>query len=61
MRERIPEMVETAFRQATTGRPGPVYLDLPGDVLGETVDESKLIYPGPGAAGAAHASATRPR
>ena len=27
---RIPDMVATAFRQATAGRPGPVYLDLPG-------------------------------
>ncbi len=44
---RIPEIVETAFRQATTGRPGPVYLDLPGDVLGEAVDESRLSFPGP--------------
>src|SRR5262245_39923485 len=44
---RIPEIVETAFRQATTGRPGPVYLDLPGDVLGESVDESRLSFPGP--------------
>ncbi len=42
---RIPEIVATAFRQATTGRPGPVYLDLPGDVLGEKVDEEKVVFP----------------
>jgi thiamine pyrophosphate-dependent acetolactate synthase large subunit-like protein len=42
---RIPELVATAYRQATTGRPGPVYLDLPGDVLGEQVDESTVTYP----------------
>jgi acetolactate synthase-1/2/3 large subunit len=42
---RIPEHVATAFRQATTGRLGPVYLDLPGDVLGEKVDESRVVYP----------------
>src|SRR5947199_2355 len=29
---RIPELVATAFRAATSGRPGPVYLDLPGIV-----------------------------
>src|SRR6266705_3455293 len=34
--KRIPEMVATAYRQAMTGKPGPVYLDLPGDTLGET-------------------------
>ena len=44
---RIPEIVETAYRQATTGRPGPVYLDLPGDVLGEAVDESRIAFPAP--------------
>src|ERR671918_1230471 len=43
--KRIPDVVATAFRQATSGRPGPVYLDLPGDVLGAKVDEDKLIYP----------------
>jgi len=43
---RIPEFVATAFRQATTGRPGPVYLDLPGDVLGEAVDEASVPFPG---------------
>src|SRR6266568_7359976 len=42
---RIPEHLATAFRQATTGRVGPVYLDLPGDVLGEKVDESRVVYP----------------
>jgi thiamine pyrophosphate-dependent acetolactate synthase large subunit-like protein len=42
---RIPEFVATAFRQAISGRPGPVYLDLPGDVLGEEVDDSTVTFP----------------
>src|SRR6059036_1151860 len=42
---RIPELVATAFRQATTGKPGPVYLDLPGDVLGQPVEENRLSWP----------------
>jgi len=45
--KRIPELVATAYRQATTGKPGPVYLDLPGDVLGDTIDESAITYPKP--------------
>src|SRR5215469_1316015 len=45
--KRIPDMVQTALRQATTGRPGPVYLDLPGDVLGEKVEEESITYPAP--------------
>jgi thiamine pyrophosphate-dependent acetolactate synthase large subunit-like protein len=45
--KRIPEMVAMAYRQATTGKPGPVYLDVPGDVLGESIDESTLTYPKP--------------
>src|SRR5437867_1733380 len=45
--KRIPDVVATAFRQATSGRPGPVYLDLPGDVLGEEVDESALTFAAP--------------
>ena len=31
---RIPELMRTAFREALTGRPGPVHLDIPHDVLG---------------------------
>ncbi|HTO10915.1 MAG TPA: thiamine pyrophosphate-binding protein [Candidatus Binatia bacterium] len=44
---RIPDMVATALREATSGRPGPVYLDLPGDVLGEKVEEDTVTYPLP--------------
>ena len=44
---RIPDVVATAFREATAGRPGPVYLDLPGDVLGEKIEEDSLVYPAP--------------
>ena len=43
--KRIPEIVAMAYRQATTGKPGPVYLDVPGDVLGESIDESTIAYP----------------
>jgi acetolactate synthase-1/2/3 large subunit len=42
---RIPDMVATAFREATAGRPGPVYLDLPGDVLGEKIEAESVSYP----------------
>ena len=41
--ERYPEIISTAFRQATSGRPGPVYIDCGADVLYEEVDESKVI------------------
>jgi acetolactate synthase-1/2/3 large subunit len=41
---RIPELVETAFREATTGGTGPVYLDLPGDVLYAEVDDDKVQW-----------------
>lgn len=39
---RIPELVATAFRQSRAGKPGPVYLDLPGDVLYQEVDEGTV-------------------
>lgn len=42
---RYPEIVSTAYRQATTGRPGPVYVDCGADVLYEVVEEEKAIKP----------------
>lgn len=42
---RIPEYVALAFRHAMSGKPGPVYLDLPGDVLYKDVDEDTVIWP----------------
>jgi acetolactate synthase-1/2/3 large subunit len=45
--KRIPDIVATAIREATSGRPGPVYLDLPGDTLGEKVEEDAVTYPAP--------------
>jgi acetolactate synthase-1/2/3 large subunit len=44
---KVPEMVSTAIRHALMGRPGPVYLDMPGDVLYRQVDESEVTYPDP--------------
>ncbi|RYH54119.1 MAG: thiamine pyrophosphate-binding protein [Alcaligenaceae bacterium] len=32
---RLPELARRAFREALSGRPGPVHLDIPQDVLGE--------------------------
>lgn len=42
--ERIPERVNVAFQKALGGRPGPVYLDLPGDILGQTIDENQVDW-----------------
>src|SRR5437773_1588357 len=42
---RVPEFVSMAVRQAMSGRPGPVYLDLPGDVLYRQVEEDDVVYP----------------
>jgi thiamine pyrophosphate-dependent acetolactate synthase large subunit-like protein len=37
---RIPELVHRAFRGALTGRPGPVHLDIPQDVLSASAEFS---------------------
>lgn len=44
--QRIPEIIQRAFREATSGKPGPVHVDMPVDVLwaqGEI--DPKLILP----------------
>ncbi len=42
---RYPEHVSTAFRLATTGRPGPVYIDCNEDVLYSKLDEDDAVSP----------------
>ena len=42
---RIPDLVAQAIRVATTGRPGPVFLEIPIDVLFAQVDEERAIFP----------------
>ncbi|MCK1394428.1 thiamine pyrophosphate-binding protein [Bradyrhizobium sp. 1] len=44
---RIPELVDRALRICVSGKPGPVYLDFPADVLTAPVDESKIVWPSP--------------
>jgi acetolactate synthase-1/2/3 large subunit len=43
--ERIPEFIDLAFRTAAAGRPGPVYLELPCDILNKAVDPIKVKRP----------------
>jgi acetolactate synthase-1/2/3 large subunit len=42
---RIPEFVAMAFRQAVSGRPGPVFLELPIDVLFARAEEDSITFP----------------
>jgi acetolactate synthase-1/2/3 large subunit len=43
--ERIPHMAAQAIREARNGRPGPVFLELPIDVLFNRVDEAEAAMP----------------
>ncbi len=42
--ERIPEQLNEALQTAVSGKPGPVYVDLPGDMLYRTVDEAAIDW-----------------
>ena len=41
---RIPDLVNSAFQNAFAGKPGPVYLDLPGTSLYVSVDASTVEW-----------------
>jgi acetolactate synthase-1/2/3 large subunit len=45
--ERIPELTRRAFSQLRNGKPGPVLLELPGDVGGAPLEESSFQYAPP--------------
>ncbi|MCP4682330.1 MAG: thiamine pyrophosphate-binding protein [Desulfobacterales bacterium] len=43
--DRIPEYVSTAFRHAMDSKPGPVYLEIPTDLLFKKVAEEQTHFP----------------
>ena len=43
--ERLPFYVSMAFRHALDGAPGPVYLEVPTDLVSRVVEEDKVNYP----------------
>jgi acetolactate synthase-1/2/3 large subunit len=53
--ERIPAAIHEAMTRARSGKPGPVYVEIPTDVLGTAVDEQyiefgRVVIPSPPAA-----------
>ncbi|MBV9734353.1 MAG: thiamine pyrophosphate-binding protein [Acidisphaera sp.] len=42
--KRIPEQVNTAFQKAMSGKPGPTYLDFPGDILYAKIPEEDVKW-----------------
>ena len=45
--ERIPDLVDKAVRIARSGRPGPVYLEFPIDVMFGPLDDADITLPSP--------------
>jgi thiamine pyrophosphate-dependent acetolactate synthase large subunit-like protein len=46
--ESVPEQLRRAFAKMRSGRPGPVVLEMPGDVVVETFDHTGFSYSPPG-------------
>lgn len=44
---RIPEYIARAINIAKNGRPGPVFLEIPPDVLNKKIEESHVQFPNP--------------
>jgi thiamine pyrophosphate-dependent acetolactate synthase large subunit-like protein len=42
--KRLPQQINFAFQKALNGKPGPAYLDFPGDVLYTSVDEADVDW-----------------
>src|ERR1044071_6905767 len=42
--KRLPQQINFAFQKALNGKPGPAYLDFPGDVLYTSVDETDIDW-----------------
>ena len=42
--KRIPEQVNNAFQHAMSGKPGPTYLDFPGDILYARIPEEQVDW-----------------
>jgi len=42
--KRIPQQINFALQKAMTGKPGPVYIDCPGDMLYQKIDENLVDW-----------------
>ena len=42
--KRIPQQINFAFQKAMSGKPGPVYIDCPGDMLYQKIDENLVDW-----------------